>query len=1072
MKSKKILKISLYIILGLVSALVIAAIVIPIFFKDSIKAQIDQAIAESVNAEVNFKADDFSISFFRSFPYLSIGQKNLSVIGKEAFAGDTLASIANTRITVNVWSALFGDEIKVRGIYLTKPRVFIKVLADGRANYDIAKPAEEEEPQDTTATEEEAAAEFKVNIRRWQINEGVFEYDDKSLGAYTRLEGFSHEGRGNLTQEVFDLFLSLKIEDLDVAYGGITYLSDKFIDTELNLNINLPEFKFTIKDNYFKLNDFAFVTEGFVQMKDEDINMDIRYQAQETKFKNILSLVPGIFTEGFEELKTKGELSFKGFVKGIYNEKKMPGFNLDLKVKDGFFQYPDLPAAVSGVNLDLVIDNPSGDFAKTLIDLKKFNMKFDKHPLSARALLEDLGQKNIDAEAKASINLADLNKMLPLPDITLRGNYNLDLKAKGAYNETRMPSVQADMGLRQGYVKTSYYPAPMEDITFIASVSNPNGQYEATKVNLSDFHMTLEGETFRAKALLDEFNDLRYDLLVKGAIDLTKIMKIYPIEGMTLAGRIVADIATKGRLSYLMNSEYEKLPTKGELSISKFLYKDDTYLPQGFRITQAQSSFNPQNIELKQMDGFLGKSDIHITGNLSNYIAFLFQPDAVLKGQMNFRSDKFDVNEWIPEAEITTTTETPSPASKPEPKPETPNNDAPSTTSTSSENMVVLIPRNIDFRLNSEIKQVVYGKIPIEDVKGIMTIKDGVLSFEEIDFNSLGGSFLANGAYDSRDPQKPKYRFEFGIKSLPIDRAYESFFPIGPNSLTAADIKGTLSSTLKLSGALGQDMMPILDETVNGLFNMSVREAEIRNAPILSRLSNFTKLDQLDKFNLKDVIVKANIKDGKVKYEPFDLQAGDYKMKVSGENSLDGSLDFVLNLDVPVDKLTGTASTAIAALTGKSLANQEKIRLDFAVGGTYAKPDIKMLGSEGKGIKEQVSDKVKEEVKTKTDEVKEEVKEEVGKQAEKIMTEARQQAERVKQEAKTAAERIRKEADTAYEKAKDAAAKQNILVRKSAELAAKKAKEQAYKRASQLEQEAERKADQIIKSAQERADKL
>ncbi len=75
---------------------------------------------------------------------------------------------------INLKEILFGDQIRVKGITLFKPIINIKVLEDGRANYDIAIPSE-----DTVTTEE--PSEFSFGIDHWEIVDGDVSYKDLSL---------------------------------------------------------------------------------------------------------------------------------------------------------------------------------------------------------------------------------------------------------------------------------------------------------------------------------------------------------------------------------------------------------------------------------------------------------------------------------------------------------------------------------------------------------------------------------------------------------------------------------------------------------------------------------------------------------------------------------------------------------------------------------------------------------------------------------------------------------------------------------------------------------------------------
>jgi hypothetical protein len=101
--------------------------------------------------------------------------------------------------------------------------------------------------------------------------------------------------------------------------------------------------------------------------------MDLKFNAKQNEFKNFISLIPGVYSESFKDVQTSGLLAFNGFVKGVYNDTKMPGFGLTLKINNGKFKYPSLPVGVNDVQVDLSIINPDGVPDHTLINLQRLH---------------------------------------------------------------------------------------------------------------------------------------------------------------------------------------------------------------------------------------------------------------------------------------------------------------------------------------------------------------------------------------------------------------------------------------------------------------------------------------------------------------------------------------------------------------------------------------------------------------------------------------------------------------------------------------------------------------------------
>lgn len=99
------MKIVKRILLGLaivVVLLVASAIIIPIVFKDDIKAAIDKEIAKTVNADVVFDVDNFSLTVFKNFPNVTVEIKELGVFNRAPFEGVPLFVMQELDVEVNI----------------------------------------------------------------------------------------------------------------------------------------------------------------------------------------------------------------------------------------------------------------------------------------------------------------------------------------------------------------------------------------------------------------------------------------------------------------------------------------------------------------------------------------------------------------------------------------------------------------------------------------------------------------------------------------------------------------------------------------------------------------------------------------------------------------------------------------------------------------------------------------------------------------------------------------------------------------------------------------------------------
>ncbi|WP_057937048.1 AsmA-like C-terminal region-containing protein [Algoriphagus resistens] len=905
------MKKTLIIILGVFLFLLAAAVAVPFIFKDKIAARIDREIAQSVNAKVIYDIDKVSLSLFRRFPNVSARIQDLDIVGNAPFENDTLVSLRELAVDFNLSSVLFDDYPTLTGVHLNGGNVYIKVLEDGTANYDIAFPTEE-------VTEESTESNFKIGVDEMEISNLNVVYDDRQLSYFMALGGIHAKGAGEFTADVYDLPIGMEALIADITYEDVSYLSDKTFKGETLLNIDMKNMKFTLGEGDFQLNDFLFGLNGYLAMPGEDIEMDLSMEGKDNEFKNILSLVPGIYTESFSSLNTSGTMDFHGKIKGIYNEAKTPTFDISLKVADGMFQYPDLPRPVKNVNLDLHIKNETDNIDNTSVNIPTFNLDFGSNPISGKLYLSDLVSYTIDAALKGKLDLEELTSIFPIEGMTLKGNLDVDATAKGRYDSVAgvIPAINARLLLANGYAKSADYPAPIEKLNVNASIQNPSGSMTDFFVDLSRFGFELEGEAINGTMKIRDFDRLIWDGQIKGGVDLKKILAIFPMEGMDMEGRIQTDLNTKGSYAAVEAKNYNQLETRGLMDVSNFKYSA-TDLPQSIQITKAKAEFNPSTILLSEFDSKIGSSPLQATGSLTNYMDYFLGENGTLKGQLALISSKFNVNEWMGEQTATDTG--------------------------SSELTVIELPSTIDFTMSVDAEEVLYDDMNLKQVKGNMTLKDGILNFSDASMNTMGGTIALDGTYDPRDRTAPLFNFKLDIADLSIAEAFKSFNSVKAFAPIAQHLTGKFNSNLDFSGKLGQDMMPLLS-SLDGKGLLKVAETALKDSKILEGITSLTKLKDVNTLQMKNISIPISIDNGVMDVKPFDVKLWDYQANVQGTAGFDGSINYLINMQIPANKFGAQANSLLATLSGTSVDENTAIPLALNLSGTYNSPKIALAG--------------------------------------------------------------------------------------------------------------------------------
>jgi uncharacterized protein involved in outer membrane biogenesis len=416
-----------FLVLGIVFGLLLATLILaPFLFKDKIMALVKTELNKQLNAVTDFS--DVDISLIRSFPQLSVSVRDLSIANLAPFEGDTLVSARSIDLTLDLMKAING-EYDIRKIAVVRPRIHALVNAAGEANWNITH-------ADTTTTiDTSAPAPFALKLQKYSIEDAYILYHDAKSGMMAELRDLDHSGSGDFSRDLFTLRTKTRIEALTFIYGKVPYLNRVKTILNINLDVDTKSNRYTFNTEDIQLNGLKLSTEGFVQLPTGgDPDMYIKFSTPSNDFKDILSLVPGIYQNNFSDIKTTGKLALNGYVKGVMSENKTPSYQVNLSIDNGSFRYPDLPQAVTDIQIKLQAHNPDGVTDHTVINLEKGHINFGGAPFDFRLLVKTpVSNPWIDAAAKGRLDLSQVQQFVKLEEGTkLTGIINADMAVRGA----------------------------------------------------------------------------------------------------------------------------------------------------------------------------------------------------------------------------------------------------------------------------------------------------------------------------------------------------------------------------------------------------------------------------------------------------------------------------------------------------------------------------------------------------------------------------------------------------------------------------------------------------------------
>lgn len=426
---KKLLKI----VAAVVGVLLVLLIVTPLLLKNKIGDIVKREANAMLTAQVDF--DRLGISLIRHFPHASVELKGLTVVGVEEFAGDTLLAADRISVVVKLTS-LFGDSgLEVTRVLVDRPLLAAWKRADGATNWDIVRSSGEEEPEtaDTTAS----SSSFRVQLKDLRIEEARLSYADDSAKTYCTVNDLSLKLKGDFSADVSDLDLDLGIGNLRLASGGVTFVRQAEVAVKAVVEADFSTQKFVFRDNVFRLNAIQMGLDGWVQLLDDAVDMDLRVNSSKVEFRDLLSLIPAFYMKDFQDLTASGELTLEAWAKGRMEGSSLPAFGVQADVKNGSFKYAALPKSVDAIRIAAAVNSPGGVADRMVIDLNELSFALVGNPFRVSFhATHPMSDMNFRAEAEGKLDLGAVKEVYPLGDsVALEGVVTADLRAAGRLSD-------------------------------------------------------------------------------------------------------------------------------------------------------------------------------------------------------------------------------------------------------------------------------------------------------------------------------------------------------------------------------------------------------------------------------------------------------------------------------------------------------------------------------------------------------------------------------------------------------------------------------------------------------------
>jgi AsmA protein len=526
-----------------------------------------------------------------------------------------------------------------------------------------------------------------------------------------------------------------------------------------------------------------------------------------------------------------------------------------------------------------------------------------------------LNEMQVNADIKGAVDLQTLDQALGLKDIDVRGLMDTNIKANGIFSLDKklFPKTNGYLNLKNGWLKTKYYPNPVQNINIIANIINTDGTFKSLGVKLDPFRFYFEGNPVFVNADLQNFEDVLYKVRAKGVLNVGRIYRVFAKKGFDVSGLIMADLSLNGRQSYATKGQYSKLDNKGNL-ILKNIKATTEFLPKSFFIKEGNFRFENEKMWFSKFLATYGKSDFSLNGYLLNTINYFIERKGTLHGQFTLNSNYVLIDEFM----ALKNGDNPKKSIELEyAKVENPKSSG-----------VVIIPKNLDVSLQTNIRKVEFKGLALNHLKGQASVEKGQVYLKNTSFDIIGSKMNIDARYQDESPLTANYDVALKVMDFDVQRAYKEIDMVREMATAAKNVKGIVSIDYKLKGDFDRNMKPIYPSLEGGGI-VNLRDVEVKNLKMLSAVGDNIGAKAFNNPDMKGVNIETHIKNNLIHVDKFTFKVSILRPSISGTTSFNGLLDLRVRIGILPGGLIG---------------------FPIVVTGTHENPKIKIFSKKGQGI--------------------------------------------------------------------------------------------------------------------------
>lgn len=917
---KKTLKIS-GITLGTVLLVLLVAIAFVINFIVTPK-KLTPVVLDAANQTLNAHLDMESVelTFFSTFPQFGLKVKNGSLVSKALNDSswckiDSLLSFKECVLTVNPIAYLTENRIVVHNLSLEEVAVYAYRNKAGKANWEVTRASTDTIPADTASTDFNS----EIDIRNIELKHANLVFDDRNTDIYSRIDDANLKLRLSLTKGVSTL--GLKFDNKNILFWQQGELLVNKIATSLRTDIMVDRQTavWKLKDTELDVNGIRLDVNGAFRRDTvaKTIGMDLEYGLHAPSMETVLRMIPKSYVKD-TKVSAKGEVTVSGRVRGVYGDKKLPAVSLKIGIKEASAQYKGLPYGIDEVTadfdayVDLMRHQPS------YLNLKIFHFKGAHTEVLADAKVDDLlDDPLITFHTKSTVDLDALAKTFPLQEsVTITGKLDADMGMKCRLSTLKKQDIGRMKLGGKLELKDFELKDTAKDFDFLGNATfrfrdneTLQAQMDVRKLVLRSRFLSSDIERLVANVSSTNPQDTNRIVSLQCDMEVSKLrasmgdsIKLYSARAKAQAALGPQEVdVTKPAIDFSLRADslfFSAAGTRMAMNVAGIKMKadklnDSLWMPKGIvgfnrlrfrtpefglpiRMSKTAVTVDGPKITLKNASVRIGRSNMTATGDMMGVYRAMTKGEK-LTAHLSLTSDLIDCNQLI------------NSLSFPEDTTEV------LTDSVPSEMKLFVIPRNIDFELQTDLKKVIFEKMLFENVHGAVDIKNQAIHLEDLSIRALDADMKAVMVYKAGSPRGGYAGFDFKIRNINIAKLVDFVPALDTIVPMLRSFKGRVMFDVAADARL-DSAMNIRIPTLRSAIHIKGDSLVLMDGETFAEISKMLMFKNKKENVFDSISVNVTVHDGNVTVYPFLVEIDRYKAAVGGEQGLDMNFNYHISI--------------------------------------------------------------------------------------------------------------------------------------------------------------------------------